>query len=225
MQEKSVIITAGGLGKRMKSPLPKQFMLLGKIPLLMQTIQLFYDYDSEIELILALPEDWIDHWKELQIGHMFTIPHIVVSGGNERFHTVQNALKKCTGKFVAVHDGVRPFVEQSLLQFCFASLKEHSAVIPLLSIKESVRFLTHDKTETLDRNNYKIVHTPQFFHSDVLKKAYLQAYHSLITDDASLVEQMGEKLFFVESNEENIKVTTANDFLIAEVILASKTPQ
>lgn len=225
MQEKSVIITAGGLGKRMKSPLPKQFMVLGKTPLLMQTIQLFYDYDSEIELILALPEDWIDHWKELQIGYMFTIPHIVVSGGNERFHTVQNALKKCTGKFVAVHDGVRPFVEPSLLQFCFASLKEHSAVIPLLSIKESVRFLTHDKTETLDRNNYKIVHTPQFFHSDVLKKAYLQAYHSLITDDASLVEQMGEKLFFVESNEENIKVTTANDFLIAEAILASKTPQ
>ncbi len=225
MQKKSVIITAGGLGKRMKSALPKQFMLLGKRPILMRTIQLFYDFDSKIELILALPEDWIDFWKELQAKHKFTIPHIVVPGGQERFHTVQNALKKCTGKYIAVHDGVRPFVESSLLQICFDSLKQNSTAIPLLSIKESVRFLSDNKTEALDRNKYKLVHTPQCFHAAILKKAYLQSYHNLITDDAGLVEQMGEKLFFVESNEENIKITTSNDFRIAEAILVSKIQQ
>ena len=222
MLEKSVIITAGGLGKRMKSTLPKQFIVLGDRPLLMHTIQLFYEFDPKIEIILALPKDWLDYWKELQVAYNFTIPHAIVIGGEERFHTVQNALKKCKGKFIAVHDGVRPFVSQELLERCFDSLKQHSAVIPVLSIKESVRFLGDNKTEALDRNHYKLVHTPQCFHAEILKKAYLQSFHDLVTDDSRLVEQMGEKLFFVESNEENIKVTTENDLRIAIAILASK---
>ena len=222
MLEKSVIITAGGLGKRMKSTLPKQFIVLGDRPLLMHTIQLFYEFDPKIEIILALPKDWVNYWKELQVEYNFTIPHAIVIGGEERFHTVQNALKKCKGKFIAVHDGVRPFVSQELLERCFDSLKQHSAVIPVLSIKESVRFLDDNKTEALDRNHYKLVHTPQCFHAEILKKAYLQSFHDLVTDDARLLEQIGEKLFFVESEEENIKVTTENDLRIAKVILASK---
>ena len=222
MQEKSVIITAGGLGKRMKSTLPKQFIVLGNKPLLMQTIELFYEFDHTIEIILALPKDWENYWQKLQVDYNFKIPHTIVIGGEERFHTVQNALKKCTGKFIAVHDGVRPFVSRELLELCFDSLKQHSAVIPVLSIKESVRFLSDNKSEALDRNHYKLVHTPQCFHSEILKNAYLQAFHDLVTDDARLVEQMGEKLFFVESNEENIKVTTENDLRIAKAILASK---
>ena len=71
MQEKSVIITAGGLGKRMKSTLPKQFIVLGNKPLLMHTIQLFYKFDPKIEIILALPKDWLDYWKELQVAYNF----------------------------------------------------------------------------------------------------------------------------------------------------------
>ena len=117
---------------------------------------------------------------------------------------------------------MRPFVSQTLLKLCFDSLQQNSTVIPVLSIKESVRFLSGNKTEALDRNYYKLVHTPQCFHSEVLKKAYLQPFHDLVTDDARLLEQMGEKLFFVESEEENIKVTTENDLRIAKVILASK---
>jgi 2-C-methyl-D-erythritol 4-phosphate cytidylyltransferase len=222
MQEKSVIITAGGLGKRMKSTLPKQFIVLGNKPLLMHTIQLFYEFDPKIEIILALPKDWLDYWKELQVAYNFTIPHAIVIGGEERFHTVQNALEKCTGKFIAVHDGVRPFVSRELLELCFDSLRQNSAVIPVLSIKESVRFLSGNETEALDRNHYKLVHTPQCFLAEALKKAYLQPFHDLVTDDARLLEQMGEKLFFVESEEENIKVTTANDLKIAIAILASK---
>lgn len=222
MLEKSVIITAGGLGKRMKSTLPKQFIVLGDRPLLMHTIQLFYEFDPKIEIILALPTDWLDYWQELQVKYNFKIPHAIVIGGEERFHTVQNALKKCTGKFIAVHDGVRPFVSQELLKLCFDSLKQHSAVIPVLSIKESVRFFDDNKTEALDRTHYKLVHTPQCFHAEILKKAYLQPFHNLVTDDARLIEQMGEKLFFVESDEENIKVTTENDLRIAKAILASK---
>jgi len=188
----------------------------------MQTIELFYEFDPTIEIILALPKDWVNYWQELQVEYNFKIPHTIVIGGEERFHTVQNALEKCTGKFIAVHDGVRPFVSQTLLKLCFDSLQQNSAVIPVLSIKESVRFLSGNKTEALDRNHYKLVHTPQCFHAEVLKKAYLQPFHDLVTDDARLLEQMGEKLFFVESEEENIKVTTANDLKIAIAILASK---
>ena len=101
-------------------------------------------------------------------------------------------------------------------------MRQNSAVIPVLTIKESIRFLSGNKTEALDRNYYKLVHTPQCFHAEVLKKAYLQPFHDLVTDDARLLEQMGEKLFFVESEEGNIKVTTENDLRIAKVILASK---
>jgi 2-C-methyl-D-erythritol 4-phosphate cytidylyltransferase len=188
----------------------------------MHTIELFYEFDPKIEIILALPKDWINYWQELQIEYNFKIPHSIVIGGEERFHTVQNALKKCAGKYIAVHDGVRPFVSQTLLKLCFDSLLQNSAVIPVLTIKESIRFLSGNKTEALDRNHYKLVHTPQCFHAEVLKNAYLQPFHDLVTDDARLLEQMGEKLFFVESEEENIKVTTANDLRIAKVILASK---
>ena len=219
MQEKSVIITAGGLGKRMKSAFPKQFILLGNKPLLMQTIELFYEFDPPIEIILALPKDWVNYWQELQVEYNFKIPHTIVIGGEERFHTVQNALEKCTGKFIAVHDGVRPFVSQTLLKLCFDSLQQNSAVIPVLSIKESVRFLSGNKTEALDRNHYKLVHTPQCFKAALLKKAYQTSFQEGMTDDASVVGLIGPEPFLVKSNEENIKITTSSDLAIAAALL------
>ena len=219
MQEKSVIITAGGLGKRMKSAFPKQFILLGNKPLLMQTIELFYEFDPPIEIILALPKDWVSYWKELQVEYNFKIPHTIVLGGEERFHTVQNALEKCTGKVIAVHDGVRPFVSQTLLKLCFDSLQQNSAVIPVLSIKESVRFLSGNKTEALDRNHYKLVHTPQCFKAALLKKAYQTSFQEGMTDDASVVGLIGPEPFLVKSNEENIKITTSSDLAIAAALL------
>ena len=220
MQEKSVIITAGGLGKRMKSTLPKQFIVLGNKPLLMHTIQLFYKFDHTIEIILALPKDWVNYWQELQVEYNFKIPHTIVIGGEERFHTVQNALEKCTGKFIAVHDGVRPFVSNETLISCFEVAQKLGNAVPSISVSESMRKVENSENTCLDRNQVKVIQTPQCFQIGLLKKAFLQTYLYSFTDDATVVEAIGEKINLVEGNAANIKITTPYDLKIAEVILS-----
>jgi 2-C-methyl-D-erythritol 4-phosphate cytidylyltransferase len=142
-----------------------------------------------------------------------------VNGGEERYHSIQNALKRCSGSYIAVHDGVRPFVSFDTLNRCFSALNEHEAVVPVLKLKESLRQTNDASTNAVDRSNYRLVHTPQCFRADVLRKAYEQPYHAQVTDDACLLEELGYKINLVESNEENIKLTTPFDFLIAEIIV------
>jgi 2-C-methyl-D-erythritol 4-phosphate cytidylyltransferase len=217
--KKSVIITAGGIGKRMGSELPKQFLVLGGKPVLVHTLELFFKYDPNIEIILTLPNDWRGYWETVIDKYYCRVPHIVVNGGEERYHSIQNALKQCSGSFIAVHDGVRPFVSFETLDRCFSALNQYEAVVPVLKLKESIRQTNENSTNAVDRSNYRLVHTPQCFHADVLHKAYEQAYHDKVTDDACLVEEIGYTIHLVESNEENIKLTTPFDFLIAETII------
>lgn len=217
--QKSVIITAGGIGKRMGSDLPKQFLVLSGKPILVHTLELFFKYDPTIELILTLPNEWRGYWETVIDKYFCRVPHIVVNGGEERYHSIQNALKRCSGSYIAVHDGVRPFVSFDTLNRCFSALNEHEAVVPVLKLKESLRQTNDASTNAVDRSNYRLVHTPQCFRADVLRKAYEQPYHAQVTDDACLLEELGYKINLVESNEENIKLTTPFDFLIAEIIV------
>ncbi|MFM7681875.1 MAG: 2-C-methyl-D-erythritol 4-phosphate cytidylyltransferase [Bacteroidota bacterium] len=217
--QKSVIITAGGQGKRMGSDLPKQFLVLGGKPVLVHTLELFYKYDPNIEIILTLPNEWRGYWETVIDKYYCRVPHIVVNGGEERYHSIQNALKRCSGSYIAVHDGVRPFVSFETLDRCFSALNEYEAVVPVLKLKESLRQNHETSTNAVDRSNYRLVHTPQCFQAEVLRKAYEQTYHEHVTDDACLVEEIGYKVHLVESNEENIKLTTQFDFLIAEIIV------
>ena len=217
--QKSVIITAGGIGKRMGSDLPKQFLVLSGKPILVHTLELFFKYDPTIELILTLPNEWRGYWETVIDKYFCRVPHIVVNGGEERYHSIQNALKRCSGSYIAVHDGVRPFVSFDTLNRCFSALNEHEAVVPVLKLKESLRQTNDASTNAVDRSNYRLVHTPQCFRADVLRKAYEQPYHAQVTDDACLLEELGYKINLVESNEENIKLTTPFDFLIAEIII------
>lgn len=217
--QKSVIITAGGIGKRMGSDLPKQFLVLGGKPVLVHTLELFFKYDPGIEIILTLPNEWRGYWETVIDKYYCRVPHIVVNGGEERYHSIQNALKRCSGSYIAVHDGVRPFVSFETLDRCFSALNEYEAVVPVLKLKESIRQTSENLTNAVDRTNFRLVHTPQCFHADVLRQAYEQAYHEKVTDDACLVEELGYTIHLVESNEENIKLTTPFDFLIAETII------
>jgi len=217
--QKSVIITAGGIGKRMGSDLPKQFLVLGGKPILVHTLELFFKYDPHIEIILTLPNEWRGYWETVIDKYYCRVPHIVVNGGEERYHSIQNALKRCSGSFIAVHDGVRPFVSFETLDRCFSALNQNEAVIPVLKLKESIRETNENSTYAIDRSNYRLVHTPQCFRAEVLHKAYELAYHEKVTDDACLVEEIGYTIHLVESNEENIKLTTPFDFLIAETII------
>ncbi len=214
---KYVIIVAGGRGLRMGSELPKQFLLLGGKPVLMHTIDAFYRYDADIQVVLVLPRDHQDYWKSLCSSYHFEIPHRIVDGGETRFHSVRNGLQVIGGTgLVGVHDGVRPFVSKEVIERCYLEAEQKQAVIPVVEVVETVRHLQGDESSTVPRNEYRLVQTPQVFSVPLLKKAYLQPYSPSFTDDASVVESFGEKVFLTEGNRENIKITTPFDLIIGK---------
>jgi 2-C-methyl-D-erythritol 4-phosphate cytidylyltransferase len=215
----SIIITAGGIGKRMGSSIPKQFIEIANLPLLMHTINCFYSFDSTCQIIVTLPEDWKDFWTELIKKHEFKVPHIVIDGGIERYDSIKNALTRCANEIVGVHDGVRPLVNHSTIGRCLKLVKEKGTAIPTLTLKESLRKINEGTTESVERKNYLSVQTPQFFTKKIIEKAYNIPFHSAITDDASLVEEAGFKIEITEGNEENIKVTTPFDLQIINLFI------
>lgn len=216
----SVIIVAGGKGLRMGSELPKQFLPIGDKPVLMRTLEVFRKYNADIQIILVLPQEQQDFWKQLCDEHSFTVAHTVASGGETRFHSVKNGLEQVQGAgLVGVHDGVRPFVSIEVIGHCYALAETHKAVIPVIDIVETVRHLTDAGSETVSRNDYKLVQTPQVFDVDLLKQAYSQQYTPFFTDDASVVEAMGTPVYLAEGNRENIKITTPFDLKVGSALL------
>lgn len=220
MRTLSVIITAGGIGKRMNSSLPKQFIRILDKPILMYTIEKFYHFDPKSQILITLPEDWKSYWEELVIEQDFKIPHRIVTGGDERYHSIKNAIHYCYGDIIAVHDGVRPLVSEATIQKCIAKLRKTDAVIPVISVVESLRKKEENKgTVAVDRSEYFIVQTPQCFKREILEKSYSIEYHSKINDDAGLVEEAGYEITTVQGNPENIKITTQADLKYAELFL------
>ena len=220
--KKSFIITAGGIGKRMNSNLPKQFLELENKPILLLTLENLHAFDSQAEFIITLPIEWMDYWKEVLIKHSCTIPHQLIPGGQERFHSIKNALEAATGEVIAIHDGVRPFVSHQTLDRLFQDLNRNLAVIPVLSIKESLRKMEVSETEHVNRENFKLVQTPQCFERNLILQAYQQDFNSSFTDDASVVEAHGYKIAWVDGNEENIKITSPFDLLIAKSLIKNE---
>ncbi len=218
--ERSTIIVAGGSGKRMASPVPKQFMLVKGKPVLCHVISAFHLYDPAMQIIVVLPKEQIDSWRVLCIGHGFTIDHTVVAGGEERFHSVREGLKEVAHDgLVAVHDGVRPLVSLGLIERCFAAAELHDAAIPVVPVSSSMRELTDEGSRALDRSRLRIVQTPQCFQVELLRKAFKLPYDPAFTDEATLVERMGNLVRLVEGDERNIKVTTPDDMVIAAALL------
>ena len=216
------IIVAGGKGTRMGNDIPKQFIEIAGKPILAHTIENFYRFDPNIDLIIVLPQNQQEYWKRLCSIHRITIPHLVVKGGETRFHSVKNGLECINSEkeaLVAVHDGVRPFVAQEVISECFSVAFEKEAVIPVVDVVETVRQVADESSKTVDRNLYKLVQTPQVFHLQLLKKAYSQPYTPLFTDDASVVEALGKEVFLVKGNRENIKITTPFDIKVANALL------
>ena len=203
----------------MRSSLPKQFMLVHDKPILMHTIECFYRFDPKMEILLTLPEDWLNYWESLLVEYDFKLPHRIVVGGRERYDSIKNALKKCTGAIVGVHDGVRPLVGQDTIRQCFAEAEKAGAVIPIINISESLRRKNGAGTETVDRSEYFIVQTPQCFKREILIEAYELPFHPGITDDASLVEEAGHTIETIIGNDSNIKITTQTDLVYAEMFL------
>lgn len=229
---KYVLIVAGGKGLRMGGDLPKQFIPLDGKPVLMHTLEAFYRWGSSAELVLVLPEDHQPYWKMLcrEIG--CKVPHRIANGGETRFHSVRNGLQFLSEEIentsernekalVAVHDGVRPFVSPEVISACFEEAEKSGAAIPVIPMIDSLRETDANGSHPVDRSRYFAVQTPQVFRSDVLLKAYGQDFSPLFTDDASVVEAMGQSIRLVTGNRENIKLTTPFDLLIAKGLLLS----
>lgn len=223
-----VIIVAGGKGLRMGGDLPKQFIPLAGKPLLMHTVEKFGDWNPTAEIILVLPLDHQAYWKMLcqEIG--CRAQHRIITGGETRFHSVQNGLKAIADEvkgyeeetLIAVHDGVRPFVSHDVITACFEQAKKSGAVVPAIPSIDSLRKVEEDgRNCQVDRSSFYAVHTPQVFRADLLLRAYSQPYSPLYTDDASVVEAIGTPISLVPSNRENIKITTPFDLVIAKALL------
>ena len=218
-----LIVVAGGKGTRMGGEMPKQFQLLGGKPLVMVTLERLNAIDPAMQLILVLPAQHIELWKQLCKEHSFAVPLILAQGGSTRFHSVQNGLAQVDDMedaLVGVHDGVRPFVSPKVLDECFSRAWTDGAAIPMIDLQDSLRHIVgSDATEVVPRDRYRLVQTPQVFKLSLLRRAYEQRFVESFTDDASVVEALGEKVSGVEGNRENIKITTPFDMLVAKTLM------
>ena len=216
MHNKYVIITAGGTGERMGTVIPKQFLLLNGLPVIMHSMKAFYDFSEEINIVVVLPESQLKAWKNLCMEHHFDMPHKVCAGGATRFESVSKGLKHTGQGLIAVHDAVRPLVSSRLIRECFTVAQDKGNAIPVIPLKDSVREVISGKNQAMNRQALRLVQTPQVFDSEQIKEAYGRVTHSNFSDDATVVEASGLEITLIEGDERNIKITTPADMLIAE---------
>ena len=222
---KTVIISAGGSGQRMKSTLPKQFLPIGGVPVILRTIDRFISALNDIELIVVLNDKWKTLWQEICCEHSFDYPHTVIEGGAQRFHSVKNAIdylvkENTDEKLVAIHDAVRPFVSKDVILNTFCEAERHGAAIVALPSTDSMRLKDQgDEWRAIDRQHIMAIQTPQVFLLSLLAKAYSQPFRPDFTDDATVVETVNQKIRLVEGNRENFKITTPSDLLFAEALI------
>lgn len=215
------IIVAGGTGTRMHSNLPKQFLCLNGEPIVMHTIRRFYNSDYQPNIVLVLNASFHLYWKELCINHKFQIPHTLVAGGANRFDSVKKGLESISEDFsiIAIHDAVRPLIDNKLITGAFEQAEIKGSAVAMIQSKDSVRRITSNASEALNRSEIYLVQTPQTFKSELLRQAYLQNYNPAFTDDASVVEKAGFPIFPFPGDDRNIKITYPDDLVIGEVLL------
>ncbi len=225
--QKYAIIVAGGSGTRMKSVIPKQFLLLVGKPILLRTVEQFLKIE-DCQVVLVLPESEQEYWQKEVLekydnSTVYKNDRITIAnGGITRFQSVKNGLLKINEKscVVAVHDGVRPLVSIDIIEKSFAEAQLHKAVVVSVSLKDSIREVDNSgNNKAVDRSNFRLMQTPQTFDLQLLKSAYEQDESNLFTDDASVVEALGEKITLIEGDYQNIKITTLEDLVVAEAFL------
>lgn len=228
------IILGGGKGLRMGTDIPKQFLPVGGIPILMRTIRRFREYSDTLKIILVLPESQQEYWRKLCEEYDFREDCLITNGGETRFHSISNGLALIPNEaegVVAVHDGVRPFPGVEVIKRCYDTARKTGSAVPVTPVIETLRHVTPAQPEgvTVPRGDYRLVQTPQAFDIQLHKRAYRQPYNDGFTDDASVVESLLSQhpspdthhptsITLVEGNRENIKITTPFDMKIAEVL-------
>lgn len=209
---------------------PKQFMLLGGMPILARTINNFAAALPGAEIVVVLPAEHTGFWHNLS-ARFEVAPHTVAEGGRERFHSVKNGLAalKRDPELIAVQDGVRPLGTAGMIRRVAAAAALHGAAVPVVEAVDSFRETEGEPdaegvvpSRIVDRRRLRIVQTPQFFRAEVLRRSYETEYRAEFTDDASVVEAAGYRVCLAEGERGNLKLTTPEDFTVAEALIAAR---
>ncbi|MFN8348284.1 MAG: 2-C-methyl-D-erythritol 4-phosphate cytidylyltransferase [Spirosomataceae bacterium] len=222
---KFAIIVAGGSGTRMGKKTPKQFMTIGGRPILIRTLERFIAYDFSLQIILVLPANEMKAWYALCEKHKFYPAIVTVSGGNSRFQSVKNGLKRIGAKegLVAVHDGVRPFITPEIIEEGFRVAAEKGTAVTSVSLKDSLRLVSADgSNQAVDRTAYRLVQTPQTFRLDWMRPAFDTPEEDSFTDCAGVLSRAGYPITLIDGAYQNIKITTPEDLLWAEAFLTQE---
>ena len=218
------VIVAGGSGTRMGGGLPKQFRSLCGRPVLWWSMKAFHEENPETRLIIVLPKDFIRLWKDnyLSLPERDQIPHDVVEGGDSRTESVKKGLSyiKDDDSYVAIHDGARPLVTKDMIVSGWNYAKEYGNGIPVIPVTNSLRkFVDNVTTESVNRDFYCVVQTPQVFKTSLIKEAYEKAGDEIFTDDATVMENAGHFIHLFGGSPDNIKITNPKDLAIAAVLM------
>lgn len=221
--KKFAVIVAGGIGQRMNSSVPKQFLILKGKPLLWYTINTFLNAYEDLQIILVLPADHLVKGEKLKELFNENQRIQIICGGNTRFNSVQNGLSHVPNDSVVfVHDGVRCLVSKNLIQRCYLQAIEKGSAIPAVAATDSVRIADGEKSVVADRSQIRFIQTPQTFRSELILPAFKQKYSEKFTDEATVLEASGTDIFLIDGEYTNIKITRAIDLLVAEKILEER---
>ena len=221
--KKYAVIVAGGSGKRMGTQVPKQFLLLHGRPVLWYTLNVFLRAYEDLDIILVAPEEHMETARAMI--YATEEPHRIrmIGGGATRWHSVRNGLQPIREDAVIfVHDGVRCLLSTELVHSCYEQALLLGSAIPVVDPRDSVRVITGDDSAAIERSRVKLVQTPQTFLSNILLPAYAQEYQESFTDEASVVEAYGGKVFLITGEVNNIKITTPIDLIVAGKIIEEK---
>jgi 2-C-methyl-D-erythritol 4-phosphate cytidylyltransferase len=221
MVQEHVIIVAGGSGKRIKGDIPKQFIEVNGKALIIYTIEKFFAYNPIIHMCVVVHKDYLQHMNDLYKKYFPDKNIATTIGGDTRFHSVKKGLEliEASNAVVGIHDAARPMVSKETIQRCYEPAAQKGNAIPVVNVNESLRVIENNSNKAVNRANYKVIQTPQCFNAALIKKAFEQDYSYSFTDDASVLEKTGEKIFLVEGNTDNIKITHDTDLVLAKHLL------
>lgn len=190
------------------------------MPVVFHTINQFFNAFPDIQVVLVLPEAEIQRWESLDKTELLGQVQIT-PGGESRFHSVQCglALVEPTVGLVGVHDAVRPCVSIDTIKRAYDKATIAGSGVPVVPVASSIRKLTANGSEVVDREDYRIVQTPQCFSLKMLNEAYANTLSSNHTDDASVYQAAGHKVYLVDGNVENIKITSPADLITAHALM------
>lgn len=221
---KYAVIVAGGTGKRMGNIVPKQFLLLHAKPVLWYTLDTFIRAYADIKIILVLPKQYIEKGNVIKKKFAENNYIKIVTGGDTRFHSVQNGLKEINDESVVfIHDAVRCLISVPLIQRCYRQTLEKGSAVPAVAATDSIRIVNETHHSIANRQQVRIIQTPQTFLSNIILPAFKQEYNDAFTDEATVVESYGTKVFLTEGEYDNIKITRPLDMMIAERILEERS--